>query len=416
METGSPVVEAGTSRTTEANVGSPHVQVILSDAALPPILVDALERAGATVTVNRVDDVDPTAHDGQVDAVVVVAPTNQQAARPGIERVLNALSQDPCGTLILTGEPVNGLGSAVRPPELPVTFAANPSVDELAAQLATICDYGRSLRHVNEQARRMIQRGQKMVDDANHLDEQLRLAAQVQRDFLPSRTPECDAVRLVTLYRPADHVSGDIYDFARLDETHIGLSVADVTGHGVPAALLTLFVQRAWRAKEIDGDRYRIVPPDEILDRLNRDVLEADLQQCQFVTACCAVYDSAGRTITWARAGLPYPILVRAGHPARMIRTDGDLIGAFDQASFELTSEQLEPGDTLIFFTDGLEALLMGGPAGRCRQLDQTDWFARLGTVPIDDQIDEINRLLDDTPDDAWRRDDVTIVALCIDP
>ncbi|MCJ7730115.1 MAG: SpoIIE family protein phosphatase, partial [Sedimentisphaerales bacterium] len=77
------------------------------------------------------------------------------------------------------------------------------------------------------------------------LTEQLRLAGQVQRDFLPSYLPDNDRLRWAAIFLPAECVSGDIYDVARLDEQHIGFYIADVVGHGMPAALLTIFIKQA---------------------------------------------------------------------------------------------------------------------------------------------------------------------------
>ncbi len=399
----------------EANVNPPRVQVISDDHLLPPVLTSALARTSATVTVNGYDEACAAAGQIDADAVVLVVPRDQGAARPRIEKVFDSMAKHPCGTLILTQSPLNGLASAARPSGLPVTFAEDPSEEELAGRLATIYEYGRPLRHMTAQVEDMVQQGKRIADEAQYLDEQLTLASQVQRDFLPHRTPQCDGVRFVTLFRPADYVSGDIYDLTRLDESHIGASVADVTGHGVPAALLTLFVKRAWQAKEIDGGSYRIIPPDELLYRLNRDVLEADLQQCQFITACCALYDHRQRVMTWARAGLPYPILVRPGQPPRQLPTRGELLGAFENPHFELRREPLQPGDTMVFHSDGLEALLLGDASSPCKRLEETEWFARLSQEPIDDQIAEISRLLDHVPSDRWPRDDVTILAVCVD-
>ncbi|MBN1341459.1 MAG: SpoIIE family protein phosphatase [Phycisphaerae bacterium] len=415
MDTASPLVRGNDATDYGAHVDSPHVQVILNAEAVPPNLATALDRTHAAFSLHRFNDVGRQSPQSHADAIVVVVPGDQSAVRPDIERVFASLAKRPCGTLVMTEGPLNGLAAAVRPPELPISFVIAPTADELTARLTIICEYGAALRHIKQEAAEMLARSQQMASEAQHLDEQLRLASQVQRDFLPHHAPVCDGVRFVTLYRPADYVSGDIYDIARLDETHLGISVADVTGHGVPAALLTLFVKRAWRAKEISEKSYRIIPPDEMLYRLNHELLEADLEQCQFVTACCAVYDQTQRVITWARGGLPYPILIRAGRPPTQIRSAGELVGAFDHAHFELRRENLEPGDALIFFTDGLEALLLGGSDRRCDRIEETEWFTNLGQGPIEDHFDQINRELDRMANKRWPRDDVTMVAIIVD-
>src|SRR5688572_8924311 len=82
------------------------------------------------------------------------------------------------------------------------------------------------------------------------LDEELRLAARLQQDFLPKSLPQVGPVRFHTLFRPAGHVSGDIYDVMRLDETHVGFYIVDAVGHGMPAALLTMFLKNAMVTKE----------------------------------------------------------------------------------------------------------------------------------------------------------------------
>src|SRR5688572_9036270 len=71
----------------------------------------------------------------------------------------------------------------------------------------------------------------------HRLDEELRLAARIQQDFLPKMLPQVGPVHFHTLFRPAGYVSGDLYDVTRLDERHVGFYIADAVGHGVPAAL-----------------------------------------------------------------------------------------------------------------------------------------------------------------------------------
>src|SRR5947207_11229487 len=96
----------------------------------------------------------------------------------------------------------------------------------------------------------------------HRLDEELRLAARVQQDFLPKSLPSVGDVRFQYLFRPAGHVSGDLYDVMRLDETHVGFYMADAVGHGMPAALLTMFLKQALTTKEIFPGGYRLLPPN----------------------------------------------------------------------------------------------------------------------------------------------------------
>ncbi|GAG97938.1 unnamed protein product, partial [marine sediment metagenome] len=105
-----------------------------------------------------------------------------------------------------------------------------------------------------------------MVDN---LAEQLRLAGLVQQDFLPTRLPSCKGLHWATTFLPAEWVSGDIYDIVRIDEQHIGFYVADVVGHGIPAALLTIFLKQALLMRETVESTYRVFSPAEVMKNLN---------------------------------------------------------------------------------------------------------------------------------------------------
>ena len=250
-----------------------------------------------------------------------------------------------------------------------------------------------------------------LFDEFTHLDEQVRLASQVQRDLLPGTT-DFAGIEVITLYRPADHVSGDIFDVSRLDEEHFAISLADASGHGMPAALLSVMLKRSFRGKQIIRDSYRILDPAEVLRRVNDDILETNFRQCQFVTGLHSVYHRPSRAMTFARGGLPYPILLRHGCAPRQLISEGPLIGAFAGARFETTTVELEPDDVLVFYTDGVEALLLD----RCgdRPLDditETAWYAELPIRPIGESIEDIDRRLDSVDSTSWPVDDVSIVA-----
>src|SRR4051812_16087294 len=119
----------------------------------------------------------------------------------------------------------------------------------------------------------------------HRLDEELRLAARIQQDFLPKFLPQVGPVHFHTLFRPAGYVSGDLYDVMRLDEDHVGFFVCDAVGHGMPAALLTMFIKRALVTKEIYNSGYRLLDPCETLKRLNDALVEQNLSQATYATA-----------------------------------------------------------------------------------------------------------------------------------
>ena len=226
--------------------------------------------------------------------------------------------------------------------------------------------------------------------DERDLAQEMRLAARLQRDFLPRRLPEVGAVRFAAIYRPLGWVSGDIYDITRLDETHLGFYVADAVGHGLPAALLTMFIKKALQTKRIMGSAYEIVPPEVSLSELNKDICSQAIASCPFCTAVYCVLDTQDLCLTYSRAGHPDPLLIRAGGGIERLSSPGTLLGIFPDEVFESRRVDLARGDRLVLNTDGVEAALCG-PQGavagsmekaleRWRGLERDDFVLRLSS------------------------------------
>ena len=193
------------------------------------------------------------------------------------------------------------------------------------------------------------------------LDEELRLAARLQRDFLPKSLPEIGRVRFHTLFRPAGYVSGDLYDVMRLDERNVGFYLADAVGHGVPAALLTMFVKQALQTKDIiEGGGYRLLDPSEAMRRLNGRLIDQNLSHATFATALYGTIDVDSLTLTVSRAGHPAPIVLRADGSAEALEPEGSLLGIFPDEAYESRAVQLRPGDRVIIYTDGVEVAFWG--------------------------------------------------------
>jgi sigma-B regulation protein RsbU (phosphoserine phosphatase) len=186
------------------------------------------------------------------------------------------------------------------------------------------------------------------------LDHEMRLAQRIQASFLPQALPQVPHVRFAVHYVLRDRVGGDFYDAFRLDEEHVGLYVADAMGHGVPASLLTIFVKKGVRAKEVFGQQYRLVPPEEVLRQLNRDLIEQELPENPFITMVYGLLNHAEGTVSFARAGHPYPLYVPAKGPLDLWRQEGLLLGVVD-AQFPARTYRLRPGDKLLLYSDGID-------------------------------------------------------------
>lgn len=187
--------------------------------------------------------------------------------------------------------------------------------------------------------------------------EDLALAREIQVAFLPQRLPrESDGLRVAYQYRPASTLGGDFFDVWRVRLHRWGVLVCDVMGHGLRAALVTAYLRGLLQELQALADR-----PGEFLSAINSALVETldPVRTPSFASAFYLVLDCATGEVRWARAGHPAPCWVRRG--AGQLRVlDGDApsvcpaLGLF--ADVEVTSrrEQLEPGDGIVLFTDGL--------------------------------------------------------------
>src|ERR1700676_2540493 len=101
-------------------------------------------------------------------------------------------------------------------------------------------------------------------------------------------------------------------------------------GHGVPASLLTICLKKGVNAKEISGQQYRLVPPNEVLQRLNHDLIDQGLSDNPFVTMVYGLYNCQERTLTFARAGHPHPLPLRDEEAPHVWQVLGSLLGVFE--------------------------------------------------------------------------------------
>jgi phosphoserine phosphatase RsbU/P len=194
------------------------------------------------------------------------------------------------------------------------------------------------------------------------IDQELELAHRIQMSFLPQSLPELPRVRFAVHYLLCGRVGGDFYDIFRLDENHVGFYVADAMGHGVPASLLAIFVKKGVRAKEIFGQQYRLVPPGEVLQRLNRDLVEQALSEQPFITMVYVLLNFQDGTLSFARAGHPHPLYVPQGGEPQVWQVAGSLLGVFDTA-FPAQAQRLQPGDKVLLYSDGIDNARFEGHA-----------------------------------------------------
>jgi sigma-B regulation protein RsbU (phosphoserine phosphatase) len=192
--------------------------------------------------------------------------------------------------------------------------------------------------------------GRVVTSSAAHLaaiQHELETARQIQASIMPQQMPRISGLDIAVRYRPMSEVAGDFYDFIPIDEQRLGVLVADVSGHGVPAALVASMVKVALAAQAPHAD-----DPARVLAGLNR-VLAPHLSG-QFVTAAYICVDANLRVLTYSGAAHPAILIARTGGVMEEIEKNGLMIGPFSFASYENATVQLSTGDLVLIYTDGI--------------------------------------------------------------
>jgi sigma-B regulation protein RsbU (phosphoserine phosphatase) len=191
-------------------------------------------------------------------------------------------------------------------------------------------------------ARQALQRDMQLSE----IRKELEVARRMQLSILPARFPNSANFRVAARYVPMTSVAGDFYDFIVADDDRAGLLIADVSGHGVPAALIASMVKLA-----ATSQRANAADPARLLSGMNA-ALCGNTQE-QFVTAAYVHLDSISGTLRYSAAGHPPMLLLRRGEVME-ISENGLILAAFDHATYTNDTRQLESGDRFLLYTDGI--------------------------------------------------------------
>jgi sigma-B regulation protein RsbU (phosphoserine phosphatase) len=191
-------------------------------------------------------------------------------------------------------------------------------------------------------ARRSLERDRQLSE----IQQELEIARRIQLSILPAQFPQSANFRVAARYVPMTSVAGDFYDFIVADEKCAGLLIADVSGHGVPAALIASMVKLAATSQRANAS-----DPSGVLAGMN-SALYGNTQN-QFVTAAYVHLDSEARELRYSAAGHPPMLLLRDGK-VREVAENGLILAAFDFATYSTAAQRLQTGDRLLLYTDGV--------------------------------------------------------------
>ncbi len=249
----------------------------------------------------------------------------------------------------------------------------------------------------------------KATAEKERIDTELNLAREIQVDMLPHNFPEFSMRSAFEIYASMDtakEVGGDFYDFYIIDDSHIGITIADVADKGVPAALFMIMSKTYLKSRALTGET-----PGEILTNVNNQLCEGNDKQ-MFVTVWMAVLDLATGKLTAGNAGHEYPIISKNNKGFRLYKDRHDFVlGGMEDTEYKEYEMILSPGDVVFVYTDGVTEATdgKGEMYGTERLLQALNGScAEAPEKIITDVRDDISRFVGE----AVRYDDMTMLAM----
>jgi sigma-B regulation protein RsbU (phosphoserine phosphatase) len=236
------------------------------------------------------------------------------------------------------------------------------------------------------------------------IESELEVARQIQTSILPATVPQVDNLRIAAAYRPMTAVAGDFYEFIQPDASHVGILVADVSGHGVPAALIASMIKVAVQSVVACAH-----DPAEVLRRLN-GILHGQLRG-QFVTAAYLWIDVDAGMAFYSAAGHP-PLLCWRNGEVRRIESNGLLFGVLASPDYPVCEMPVHVGDRFLIYTDGVvEPENSAGDAFGDRRLEEV-MRRNQSRSPSDFSADLLSEIGRWQPASVTQQDDITLVVI----
>jgi PAS domain S-box-containing protein len=300
----------------------------------------------------------------------------------------------------LLAVPVNVGGDQVG------TYAIYHDISELERIEGEVRQLNRDLEkrvaERTEQLKSAMAKQQEVAQERERIEQELRVARMIQHTLLPKSLPELEEHQIAVYYQPAREVGGDFYDFLRLPDGRLGLIVGDVSGKGVPAAIVMAITRTMLRSA------YHLGSPGEILQQVN-DVLFPDIPPNVFVTCLAILLDSRTGRLQYANAGHDPPY-VRHASGVSKLRATGMPLGLMPDMTYEQKEITLEPGESILLYSDGLAEA--HSPHREMFGFPRIERFVKAhaeGDTLIDSLLAELRRF---TGEEWEQEDDITLLML----
>ncbi len=274
-----------------------------------------------------------------------------------------------------------------------------------------------SLKKSNESLKRALAELERKQE---RIENDLKAAAIIQRSLLPESPPRLNTVNFAWEFRPSHKIGGDIFNLFFVDDHHLGIYVLDVSGHGVPSAMVAVTVSQLLRPpngvessilkKRISSPPYyEIVSPSKVLATL--DITYPIERFEKFFTMTYMVFNYQNGNISYSNAAHPFPVIVRKSGELEFLDRGGSIIGLGTGDGFEEGKARLEAGDRMFLYTDGIleyrnaDKLFFG-------QERFHSILTNSRHLPLDDALKRVMESLDEFDNDPVPQDDITILGI----
>ncbi len=224
---------------------------------------------------------------------------------------------------------------------------------ELAGQLARLAKQSEERAELTQRAAESSRINQTLLRLYEQNDADFRIARRIQRMCRPTLLPAVGRVRFAVSHRERVGSPGDFHNVVRVDEDRVGFFVGDVLGQSLTACMLAVFIHQNVASKEIGGQSYRVLPPDEVLQRLARALSMLGMPDPPMMRISYGLLNCQTGEMAFACAGHTPPVRLPAAGPLEILHATGPLLVPGDM-HFRAEQTQLQPGDRVLLFTDGL--------------------------------------------------------------
>lgn len=271
---------------------------------------------------------------------------------------------------------------------------------QLRRQILRLDDW---TRHLETSRRDLMELCGELENNAETIERDLERAELIQRTLRPQIAPVVPNFHIHSLYRPGRQIGGDFFEIKAVGTRYIVVVIADACGHGISAAMLSLLFQQ--RLEIVDQTTDEPLKPAAALNAMNRAIVREVTASGVFVTATYCLIDLNTRVLTVGSAGHPPAIWLHArNNRVEMIERSGPAIGLYEEAKFTESTLQLDSGDSILLFTDGL-LKVPGVSTAELSELAAALQSTKGETNPLRKMFERFNP-------DARDRDDVTMILL----